>query len=445
MGETCLRRSVAILAIANRKAYVILYVSLAGKFFDGPRLETFVFSIPGDFPFPASSPKVHVGSYRSNPKLELRIVLIQQFSMQSNFFVLLGDVTIFGQLVQWSDLVVIGLLIILEGLLSIDNALVLGLLAKRLPKQYRARALSYGLIGAFVFRVLAIATASFLLQWTFVKLIGGGYLMYIAIKHLMFDSGEDEERYTLDKEGSPHLVDSKTGDDLDLERENIELEQRLPIGASLVRDGNIDQNTALTAEGPSCSTGNFSMVTFWKTVLIIELTDIAFAVDSILAAMALAGSRQNKLWVVVAGGLLGVILMRFAAALFIRLLDRFPRFEISAYLLVAVIGLKLVTDWGCNSDWSFNTSPTVASWLGGWHENFQEFEEKRRHVAENYHDWLVKSWPLGVSNAPHSPERAPHILDFHDIRRPESISFWIAMLICFGVGFLPAKHRVPAT
>ncbi len=61
---------------------------------------------------------------------------------------------------------------------------------------------------------------------------------------LMFDSGEDEERYTLDKEGSPHLVDSKTGDDLDLERENIELEQRLPIGASLVRDGNVDPNTA---------------------------------------------------------------------------------------------------------------------------------------------------------------------------------------------------------
>ncbi len=361
----------------------------------------------------------------------------------TSFF--LAEIDLFGQLFEWSDLLVVGLLVILEGLLSIDNALVLGLLAKRLPKHMRARALSYGLIGAFVFRVVAIATASFLLQWTFVKLLGGGYLMYIAIKHLMFESGEDEEKYVLDEEGAPHLVDSKTGQDLDLERENIELEQRMPIGASLVRDGNVAETQEPTAEGQYCSTTQFSMLSFWKTVAIIELTDIAFAVDSILAAMALAGSRQNKLWVVVAGGILGVVLMRFAAALFIRLLDRFPRFEISAYLLVAVIGFKLVADWGCNSDWSFDKSPTFAKALGSWHPGFQEFEAKRRGVAESYKQWLDTSWPLGVSHAEHAPEYTPHILDFHDIRRPESITFWLTMLACFGIGFLPAKRQPLAT
>src|SRR5205823_13766510 len=91
---------------------------------------------------------------------------------------------------------------------------------------------------------------------------------------------------------------------------------------------------------------------FWQTVLVIELTDIAFAVDSIVAAMALVGQQKatdtgthDKLWVVVTGGMLGVIVMRFAAVLFIKLLEKFPRFEVSAYLLVAVIGFRLLVDW----------------------------------------------------------------------------------------------------
>jgi hypothetical protein len=180
-------------------------------------------------------------------------------------------------------------------------------------------------------------------------------------------------------------------------------------------------------------------------VLIIELTDIAFAVDSILAAMALAGSRDDKLWVVVSGGLLGVILMRFAAAIFVGLLDRFPRFEISAYLLVAVIGLKLVIDWGCNSDWSFDNSPTIAKSLGGYHASFQDFESGRREVANNYHNWLLTNWPIGISTAHEERKGAPHILDFHDVRRPESIAFWLTMLTCFGIGFLPSKRKIPAT
>src|SRR5688572_30829575 len=87
----------------------------------------------------------------------------------------LAQIDIFGQRAEYSDLAVVALLVLLEGVLSIDNALVLGLLAKRLPKHQRARALSYGLIGAFVFRVIAICTASLLLQLPFVKFLGGAY------------------------------------------------------------------------------------------------------------------------------------------------------------------------------------------------------------------------------------------------------------------------------
>src|SRR4051812_25436765 len=80
----------------------------------------------------------------------------------------------FDQTFAGHDLLIIGLLVILEGALSIDNALVLGLLARRLPKSLQGRALTYGLIGAFVFRLIAIATATYLLKWSIVKLLGGG-------------------------------------------------------------------------------------------------------------------------------------------------------------------------------------------------------------------------------------------------------------------------------
>ena len=102
--------------------------------------------------------------------------------------------------------------------------------------------------------------------------------------------------------------------------------------------------------------GSAKQVGFWSTVIVIEMTDIAFAVDSILAAIAVVGSApaghvgpHPKLWVVMTGGILGVILMRIAAAMFIRLLERFPRFETSAYMLVFVIGGKLLVDWWFNT------------------------------------------------------------------------------------------------
>src|SRR5829696_10341241 len=99
----------------------------------------------------------------------------------------------FGQTFAANDLFLIGLLIILEGVLSIDNALVLGLLAKRLPKHQQKRALTYGLVGAFVFRLIAIATATFLLKWTIFKLLGGGYLIYVAVKHFFFEHHDAEK------------------------------------------------------------------------------------------------------------------------------------------------------------------------------------------------------------------------------------------------------------
>src|ERR1044072_3429278 len=115
----------------------------------------------------------------------------------------------FGQTFDANDLLVIGILVVLEGELSIDNALVLGLLARRLPKHLQGRALTYGLVGAFVFRVIAIATAAYLLEWRVAKLLGGAYLLWVAAKHFFFEGPADEEkeRVAVGPDGKPIIVD----------------------------------------------------------------------------------------------------------------------------------------------------------------------------------------------------------------------------------------------
>lgn len=297
--------------------------------------------------------------------------------METSWFI--GLVEFFGQRMEVHDLAVIGLLILLEGVLSIDNALVLGILAKRLPKHQQSRALTYGLVGAFVFRLIAIATATYLLRWRVVKLLGGAYLIWVSVKHFFFEGEEEEhEKVVAGPQGEPEIIHTDTGTPLTPDEQELEAAKRSPTVLPHVP-------VAKKHAG------------FWQTVFVIEMTDIAFAVDSILAAIALVGPAPKehtglhpKLWVVMTGGFLGVILMRFAAVVFIKLLERFPRFEISAYLLVLVIGGKLLADWGLNS-----------------------------------------------------PEH-PHRIDFHNLHSPAFWIFWILMIVCFAFGFLPQRGEKKA-
>ncbi|MBM4002145.1 MAG: hypothetical protein FJ295_02495 [Planctomycetes bacterium] len=382
---------------------------------------------------------------------------------------LFADLDLWGQKLATSDLAVILLLVLLEGLLSIDNALVLGLLAKRLPPHQRTRALSYGLIGALVFRIIAISVAGFLLRWTAVKFVGGAYLVYIAVRHIFFETHEaHEDKIILDEQGQPQLVDSETGQELTTAEIKLEILERVPIGGSLVTDEMVSGSDSQEIARPSlsdsqaggASTRRGKHAGFWRTVLVIELTDVAFAVDSILAAMALAGGRFEKRWLVIAGGFLGVVLMRFAAAVFIRLLERFPRFEISAYLLVAIIGFKLLADWSFNGDWSFRDSMLATRMPPTWKARFEDVEVARVDSVRRYEDWLDRRWIFGLNarsvpdpeapagipaiRDPNQPLEIPHLLDFHDIRRPECMSFWALMMVCFCLGFLPRKTEPAA-
>jgi YkoY family integral membrane protein len=292
----------------------------------------------------------------------------------------------FGQTFEAQDLAIIGLLIVMEGVLSIDNALVLGILAKRVPKHLQRRALTYGLIGAFVFRVLAIALTAWLIQIRWIKLLGGLYLVYVAVKHFFFEHKETTHQdIVVGPDGRPTQVDHSTGQPLGPQAEQTELQGRAPVSPAL---GPIAVEAGTVGAASMAVAG--SAAGFWSTVAVIELTDIAFAVDSIMAAVGMV-SGSSKTWVVITGGLIGLVLMRFAAVMFIKLLDRFPRFEITAYLLVLWIGLKLVADYFFNS------------------------------VAH------------------------PHTLNFHSPTSPWAWLFWGGMLVCFAYGFVGGKKPEPSS
>jgi len=192
----------------------------------------------------------------------------------------------FEQTFDLIDIPRLAALTFLEVLLSTDNALVLGLLSRALPEHLRKKALYIGVFSAFIFRAIAIFFIYTILDSPWIQLIGAAYLIYLSIHHF------------------------------------------------------IKKTKKKTLAPPS---------SFWKTVFLIEFFDLAFAIDSILAGIAFIStplpSQPNhfhpKLWVVYCGGILGLLAIRFAASFFSRLLDRFPRLETGAYLLVALIGVKL--------------------------------------------------------------------------------------------------------
>src|SRR5688572_32942997 len=92
-----------------------------------------------------------------------------------------------------SDLVTIALLVLLEGLLSADNAMVLAVLVLSLPKAEQQKALRYGILGAFGFRILFTLLAVYLIQLGWVKLVGALYLLYLSYHHF-FGGGDPSKQ-----------------------------------------------------------------------------------------------------------------------------------------------------------------------------------------------------------------------------------------------------------
>jgi len=190
-------------------------------------------------------------------------------------------------LFESGDLLTIVLLVALEGLLSADNALVIAVMVLGLPKKEHKAALKYGLVGAFIFRFAATLLAVYLIRVGWVKVAGGLYLFYLAYAHFRSHSGQE------------------------------------------------------SSHAPPKATEWFGMGPFWTTVVRVELVNLAFSIDSILVAVAMS----PKLWVVLTGGILGIITMRLIVGRLIALIERYPALVHGAFIIIAWVGIKLIAEY----------------------------------------------------------------------------------------------------
>jgi tellurite resistance protein TerC len=203
---------------------------------------------------------------------------------------------------DYSILIIILQLIFLEGLLSIDNAAVLGTLVAKLPKDQpvpwparlrkigdslhgalgnqRSAALRVGILGAYVGRGLMLLAANFIIRNPWLNVVGALYLIHLAFENLGMANEEGDE----------------------------------------------DEIRAMKQE------------TFWSVVISVELADLAFSLDNVVAAVALS----NKIWVVMVGVFIGILAMRFAAGWFSVLVEKEPILKPAAYILILAIAIELL-------------------------------------------------------------------------------------------------------
>ena len=196
-------------------------------------------------------------------------------------------------------------LIFLEGILSIDNAAVLGAMVSRLPDDepipwpkslqgfgkrvnrllgnQRLAALRVGLLGAYAGRGAMLFITSFLINNPWIRFIGAAYLIRLGLNEL----GDTTPGVETEEEKQEH-----------------------------------------------------SQASFWSVVLTVELMDLVFSIDNVIAAVALS----DEIWVVMLGVAIGIITMRFAAGIFSYAVQREPILKPAAYILVLNIGLQLIVE-----------------------------------------------------------------------------------------------------
>lgn len=221
--------------------------------------------------------------------------------------------------------IVLLVLIVLEGLLAADNAMVMAVMVRDLPHEKQKKALFYGLLGAFVMRFAALFAVSLLANVWQVQAVGALYLVFLSVHYIL-------RKYVL-KKAEAHEKEKK------------------------------------------------SSPNFWLTVIKVEFSDLAFAIDSILAGVALAitltptglgtvgGMDVGQFVVVFLGGFIGVVIMRFAANGFIKLLAARPGLETGAFLIVGWVGVKLAVITLCHekvsvlpAEFAHSTLWTVIFW-----------------------------------------------------------------------------------
>ena len=199
--------------------------------------------------------------------------------------------TLLGEDIKAGLLIILNLIVI-ESLLSVDNAAVLATMVIDLPKEQRSRALKYGIIGAYIMRGLCLLLASWLVKIWWLKPMGGFYLLYLAFTYFrgkMKAAGEDKEE-AIDK-NSNWLYKKTVG----------------------------------------------MLGVFWSTVALVEIMDLAFSIDNVFAAVAFT----DHLFLIYTGVFIGILAMRFVAQAFVKLMEKFTFLETVAFIVIGVLGIKL--------------------------------------------------------------------------------------------------------
>lgn len=184
---------------------------------------------------------------------------------------------------------VLGILL-LEVILSFDNAAVLATMVKDLPSDQQSKALRYGILGAYLFRGIALILVEQVLAIWWLKPIGGLYLLWMCVKHFSIPVTEDVLEDVRDAKKSV-----------------------------------LYQNTVGV------------LGVFWSTVLAVELMDIVFSIDNLFAVVA----YTDNIFIVCVGVFIGILAMRYVAKYFVVLMEKYPFLEKSAFIVIGVLGLKL--------------------------------------------------------------------------------------------------------
>jgi len=204
--------------------------------------------------------------------------------------------TVFGNDPQAGLLIILNL-IILECLLSIDNAAVLATMVLDLPQKQRGKALKYGIIGAYVFRGVCLVFASYLIQFLWLKAVGGIFLIWLCADYFWTKKTPEKEDDLLNKKDNRFYRWTKKY-----------------IGV------------------------------FWSTVAMIELMDLAFSMDNVFVAVAFS----DNIYLIWTGVFIGILAMRFVAQGFVKLIERFPELTAVAFIVIGILGVKLIASFGCD-------------------------------------------------------------------------------------------------
>lgn len=241
------------------------------------------------------------------------------------------------------SLLIILNLVIIESLLSVDNAAVLATMVMDLPPAQRKKALKYGIFGAYLFRGICLFLASWLIRFWWLKAIGGIYLLSLFIQYFFRKSTPQQEDDLLNKQENKlyRLTKNRLGK-------------------------------------------------FWSTVILVEVMDLAFSIDNVFAAVAFTGN----IYLIWTGVFIGILAMRFVAQGFVRLMEKYYFLETAAFVVIGILGIKLLASIPAHfysehavcrflesqrADFLFSLAtvvvfilPMLSSWLFNWPKNHRD-------------------------------------------------------------------------